>query len=111
LAKIVNDGVLIGSRQVRDTFSGKTIRLGSGINLATRAWTPIGFSSSFFQGTFDGGGYTIENMTVNIVIDDASSRTYVFAGLFGHNRGKLTGVNLSNIYVAFSSSSYSYEIG
>ena len=61
LAQLVN-------KEAKD-FSGKTVRLGSDICLrnddgthGTRLWDGIGTSGSF-NGTFDGGGYTITQMT------------------------------------------------
>ncbi|MDR2178797.1 MAG: hypothetical protein LBP21_00685 [Synergistaceae bacterium] len=99
LAKIVND-----TGALRDDFSGKTIHLTASINLAGREWTPIGYSYySSFQGTFDGGGGTIANMTVN-----AEGLGSQYSGLFGENRrGTIKNVNLSNIDVSSSSSSFS----
>ncbi|MBQ4142028.1 MAG: hypothetical protein IJD43_00955 [Thermoguttaceae bacterium] len=69
LAQLVNDGT--------DSFNGKTVILDADIDLSVyENWTPIGTSANTFQGTFDGGGYTISNLT----IDDASLSR---AGLFG----------------------------
>ena len=61
LAQLVNTS--------RIDFSGKTVRLGNDISLrnddgtpGTRLWVGIGTSGSF-NGTFDGGGHTISQMT------------------------------------------------
>ena len=61
LAKLVNSE--------RKDFSGKTIRLGNDISLrnddgtsGTRLWIGVGTSGSF-NGTFDGAGYAITQMT------------------------------------------------
>ena len=55
----------------KDTFSGKTIRLGNDISLrnddgthGTRLWGGIGSSGSF-NGTFDGAGHAITQMTAS----------------------------------------------
>lgn len=62
LAKLVNEGT---------TFQNKTIQLGADIDLGGKEWTPIGNSTSNFQGTFDGakadgsGNYTISNLYIN----------------------------------------------
>ena len=65
---------LVNSRT--DDFSGKTIRLGNDISLrnddgthGTRLWVGIGTSGSF-NGTFDGAGYAITQMTAG---SDAAS--------------------------------------
>ena len=68
LAKLVNDGT--------DLFSGDTITLAADLDLKEMQWTPIGNSSRSFQGTFDGGGYTISNLKIE------SAEQYV--GLFGY---------------------------
>ncbi len=64
LAQLVNNGT--------DNFSGKTIRLGCDISLrnddgthGTRLWDGIGASNSF-NGTFDGGGHSIFQMTAGM---------------------------------------------
>ena len=50
------------------------------IDLSGQTWTPIGISTSnYFKGTFDGGGHTISNLTINT---DAS-----YVGLFGATSG------------------------
>ena len=63
LAQLVNDKT--------DTFSGKTVRLGNDISLrnddgtsGTRLWSGIGTSGSF-NGTFDGQGHAITQMTAS----------------------------------------------
>ena len=78
LASLVNSG---------NTFSGKTITLGSEIDLKSQSWTPIGTSSNSFSGTFDGSGNTISHLTVNTTSDHA--------GLFGCvNGGTVKNLNV-----------------
>ena len=67
LAQLVNKG---------NTFQGKTIKLGTDIDLNNMKWTPIGMSSAPFKGTFDGNKHTISNL----FIDGNSSDV----GLFGY---------------------------
>lgn len=59
LAQLVNGG---------NKFSGKTITLANDINLGGVPWTPIG-SNIGFSGTFDGGGYDISNLYINLTTD------------------------------------------
>lgn len=83
LAANVNSGA--------ESYKDKTIKLGNNIDLANRDWTPIGTVShnhdnqtwapgKSFQGTFDGQGYTIANLTINDAELDG-------AGLFGYTNG------------------------
>lgn len=65
-----------------NAYGGYTVKLMSNINLNGAEWTPIGACNgpTYFQGTFDGQGYTISNLKV-----DKSTDTYrnSSAGLFG----------------------------
>lgn len=49
-------------------FAGKTVRLGTSVNLGnlfgTREFTPIGTDEHPFQGTFDGAGNTVKGMRI-----------------------------------------------
>ncbi|MBQ9760655.1 MAG: hypothetical protein IJW16_04845 [Clostridia bacterium] len=64
------------------SYAGKTVVLNADINLDNVAWAPIGTcdSASYFQGTFDGNGHTIYNLSVD---NSADGYMYSTAGLFG----------------------------
>ena len=62
LAEIVNGGT---KALTASDFSGKTIKLTCDIDLENEPWTPIGYNAEY-QGTFDGQGYTIKNLNVNV---------------------------------------------
>ena len=64
-------------------------------------WTPIGNSSNYFKGTFDGNGYIVSNMKIN------SSGSYV--GLFGYSKGDIKNVGLENVDI--TATSFSAEVG
>lgn len=69
LAEIVNGG---------NSLQGVTINLTSDVNLAHKAWTPIGNSlSTVFAGTFNGNGHTVSALKVDVAEG---------AGLFGFLR-------------------------
>ena len=55
----------------------------------TQGWNPIGDEYTF-KGNFDGKGYTISGLDINI----ANSSGNVFAGLFGYNEGTIKNVNV-----------------
>lgn len=64
------------------SYRGYTVSLASDIDLAGKAWTPIGDCNgpAYFQGTFDGNGYTISNLSVDKSEDGDEHST---SGLFG----------------------------
>lgn len=102
LAKLVNEG---------NGFAGKTVKLGTSINLGGIAWTPIGDIELGFAGIFDGGGYEISGVYVNnrdgedqglfggievtgeirklgVIDSDVRGYSYV-GGLTGYNNGTI----------------------
>lgn len=78
-----------------DNYGGKIVRLLNDITL-TGTWTPIGtgFRKSF-QGTFDGGGHLISNLSV----DYGNNNN---AGLFGYvyNKGTVRNLRVSGTVTA-----------
>ena len=60
-------------------YYGTTIFLNSDLSLAGKSFEPIGNSSNYFRGVFDGQGHVISNLTTT-----SSSLQYV--GLFGFSR-------------------------
>lgn len=70
-----------------NSYAGKTVKLMESVDLAGSVWTPIGQTGATqFQGTFDGQGKTISNMTVdyNETIGSYTGTTTNYAcGLFG----------------------------
>ena len=67
-AKAVNNG---------NTFNGYTITLGADIDLNNVEWTPIGNSTTAFEGTFDGANHVISNLKIT------ANPSMSNAGLFG----------------------------
>ena len=102
-------------------LSGKTVTLANDIDLAGHLWVPIGHNShnvqSFarFYGTFDGGGHTIHNMTVNTKrYSYAQGATVATGGLFGFSVGVLQNVTVAedcSIQVAAAGSQAIYAGG
>ena len=57
-------------------------------------WTPIGNSTTQFNGSYDGGGYTIDNLFI-----DRSSNEYV--GLFGNtSQVTITNIGVTNVDIS-----------
>ena len=75
LAKLVNAGT---------TFSGKTVKLGADINLEGKEWTPIGDSSHYFEGTFDGGEHTITGLNFHFTNLVEANTNLKYSGFFGY---------------------------
>ena len=97
----VNDDFVINTKEdlilFRDlvnevgiNFSGKTVKLAANIDLAGVDWKPVGQTSgysaaTYFQGTFDGNGKTISNLTIpESSWEDGSNEGQNYAtGFFG----------------------------
>lgn len=97
------------------TFSGKTIKLGSDMDLGAHVWQGIGQEkdkvNSKFKGTFDGQGYVISNVWMsgsytgffdkveggvlkNIIIDQSHYKVCAYSGaLIGLGSGKVQILN------------------
>ena len=79
------------------SFKGQTIRLGRDIDLDSREWLPIGGNNptdatgKFFEGSFDGQGYSVSNIRI--------STGYHHVGFFGHIKGNIynLGIESGNI--------------
>lgn len=68
-------------------FSGKTIKLTANIDLEGMTWAPVGQArgngvATYFQGAFDGQGYTISNFVITPDDTYGEGANYA-AGLFG----------------------------
>ncbi len=67
-------------------FSGKTVVLTADIDLKNMDWEPIGQTGNTqFNGTFDGNGKTIYNLSVNS--EDKDDDGHYASGLFGWTEG------------------------
>ena len=76
-------------------YTGKTAILNSDIDLSSISnWIPIGIDDNKFNGTFDGNGYMIQNMTIH-------SDIYDDVGLFGwiDTNGVIKNVGLENVSI------------
>lgn len=80
-------------------YAGKTdavVTLDADLDLAGIAWTPMGDTSHYFAGTFDGQGHTISNLTIGTA--DAPI-TGELAGLFGVVEGTVKNLFLDEVSV------------
>ncbi|MDR2523261.1 MAG: hypothetical protein LBC93_06125 [Synergistaceae bacterium] len=87
LAAQVNSGI-----NYADTF----FRLGGGIDLNGKPWTPIGKESTPFGGTFDGHDYTIDRLRVDVTDGSEDYGLFGYIGKGGTVKNvKLTGVSIT----------------
>lgn len=110
-AAIVNSG---------DDFQGETVVLEEDIDLTGVTWIPIGDASNKFDGTFDGQGHAISNLTVegeeyvglfgcawtassieNVALETVSVSGNHFVGaIAGKTYGDVTGCSVSEFEIA-----------
>lgn len=104
LAAIVN-GTANGI--TADSFAGKTVILGSDIDLNNKNWIPIGTSngvSTMFAGTFNGQKHVISNLSINI----SETSTYgIRYGFFGVISGIAREINFKGARVITTASCFS----
>ena len=67
------------------------VGLDADIDLGGAEWTPIGTSDKYFEGTFDGKGYTVSNFKV--------TEKEGHAGLFGNVRGRIKNLNVKDVVI------------
>ena len=74
-----------------NNYKGYRIRLLNDLDMAGVAHKVIGGSSCPFEGTFEGGGYSIQNLTC--------AYTSIYSGLFGYigENGIVENINLVNM--------------
>ena len=78
--------------KIQDSFAGKTVALGSDIDLNGMPWTPIGIGNGF-KGTFDGNGHTVSNLVIT------GNKSYV--GLFANTyEGEIKNLTVENAKVS-----------
>lgn len=68
------------------------------IDFSSSAWTPIGTSGTPFTGTFDGGGNTVSNFTIDASVGNAGFFAYIGSG------GMIKNLQIKNITMTGSSS-------
>ncbi len=74
------------------------------IDLEGIVWTPIGTNAKPFAGIFEGNGYTISNLSINL-----PNQNYV--GLFGYNRGTIANLIIENAAVTGGSNCIGVLVG
>lgn len=58
-----------------------------------QGWIPIGTSSNYFSGTFNGDGHTISGLSI-----DVESTSAFLMGIFGYSKGIITNLNVRNSF-------------
>ena len=106
-----------------NSYSGKTVALVADIDLNNQAWTPIGQTQvSSFQGTFDGQGHTIKNMTVNYTGTNSNYACGLFGWIELHNgapiviqnvkfdNANVTGIKYTGVVAGYANGASGAEI-
>lgn len=75
------------AEQVNGGNGALSVRLTDNIELSGE-WTPIGTETNPFSGSFDGNGYTISGLSINVELESDSATVYL--GLFGSVEGEST---------------------
>ena len=89
---------------IRNDLSGNYILMGN-IDLSGWGnWEPIGSADNPFTGAFDGNGYVVKNMTIEIDNADFGICVGLFGWVYG---GTIKNVGMVNSHVSFSSPSSS----
>ena len=94
-------------KDFRDLVNGGTVganaKLMSDIDLGGEPWTPIGTGPypKAYEGTFDGGGFTVSGVNVNNGVEDPWLG--MCAGFFGFTYGNVKNLNVSGEIAAESS--------
>ncbi|WP_292484290.1 GLUG motif-containing protein, partial [Methanohalobium sp.] len=88
--KLVSD--LNASTKGYDSVASSSANGGQGFN-------PIGNSTNKFNGTFDGDGYSIADLTIDLTTEEQNNSCIALFGVIG-NSGKLKEVNLQDASVA-----------
>lgn len=73
---------LLGFSQLANAgnnFEGVTIKLGDNIDLSGQSWTPI----NYFKGNFDGNGYSISNLNIEVTLNMEYPRSGFFVRVEG----------------------------
>lgn len=99
-------------------YSGKYVKLSRDIDMETvTGFTGVGFYESSdnyvsFNGTFDGNGYEIKNVTISSLPTQAKSKTYVGVGLFGSiNGATIKNLGVRNMSLSFKENGAYYDCG
>ena len=84
-------------------YAGKDIRLTASVDMAGYTAQPLGSQDAPYTGTFDGGGFTISNLTIQ---SDSGC-----TGLFGQLNGTVKDVTLSGCTVTDTNETYAKAKG
>ncbi len=98
------DGMFKFAKEVnenKNSYAGKTVKLMTNIDLAKKAWTPIGQTgATTFLGTFDGNGKTISNLSINTAeVNEYLEKENHSTGLFGWLNGTVENLTIDGAEV------------
>ena len=94
-------GNLLGLEMFRNavnngnTYSGKTVKLITNIDLANEQWISVGTEKTPFTGEFDGNNHTIKNLSI---VEEEAKEGKAYIGFFGYaNNATIKNVTFENV--------------
>lgn len=97
----------LGRQNPDSDYVNGNFYLAADIDLAGKTWTPIGTTTTPFNGVFFGNGFTISNIT----IAQASQYTSSDVGLFGAVTGSIVDLNVAGDFSVSAAIDSAYDIG
>ncbi|MBE7059093.1 MAG: hypothetical protein E7387_08400 [Ruminococcaceae bacterium] len=93
--------------------NGVCVALGANIDMTGVKFSPIGNSSYRFSSNFDGRGFTVSNITPELIYEDYGNNANYHCGFFGFvKNAKIKNLRLENVNIKYTYESYYFtEIG
>ena len=80
-------------------FTSDNFQAGGGFYNSGNGFIPIGNSSTYFTGKYDGNGHIIDSLTMNRTDVDASAPIAMFGVIDGSNTPTITGLGLTHVNI------------
>ncbi|MCR5836955.1 MAG: bacterial Ig-like domain-containing protein [Lachnospiraceae bacterium] len=95
----INGNMSGNYKLMNDIDLSEATAAGGDLDYLGNGWNPIGGGASYgsgaFTGTFDGNGYTIKNMRINMTNTPSGVGIAVYIGLFANNEGLIKNLNFT----------------
>jgi hypothetical protein len=106
-----NEIVHIGTPEELLAIANETTKklyiLDNDIDMSSYNWTPIGTYDNPFIGSFNGNGYTISNINIDMTLPQVTD-TFYYIGLFGYTSAFISDLNIENMNITLHSDVSNY---